>query len=191
MTNAMQEVWARFENWLQAHAPQLLENLSLGASETALEKLAQTLDAALPDDFLAFYRIHNGQQSQSGGLINAEELLSVPRMLEEWTVWNDLLAGGDFEGASSTPARGIRADWWNPRWLPLTYDGAGNHCCLDLAPADGGTYGQVIRMWHDDAERTLLASSFTEWITDYVQALEAGQYVFSEDYDGILSVDDL
>jgi cell wall assembly regulator SMI1 len=187
----MQEVWKRFKNWLQANAPQLLQDLNPPASEDELQQLATLIGAELPADFLAFYRVHNGQKSKLGGLIDAEELLCVSRMIDEWTIWNDLLKGGDFDGSTSDPAPGVRADWWNPGWLPLTYDGAGNHCCLDLAPAEGGSVGQMIRMWHDDAKRTLLADSFAEWIEQYVTGLESGAYVFSEDYDGIISRDDL
>ncbi|PPK42935.1 hypothetical protein B0G57_11531 [Trinickia symbiotica] len=33
-----------------------------------------------------------------------------------------------------------------------------------LDGAEGGTYGQVIRIWHDDAQRELVASSFREWL---------------------------
>lgn len=187
----MQLIWTRFETWLAANAPQLLPELNQGATTAELHQLAAAIEAELPTDFLAFYRIHNGQRGEAGGLLNGEELLSVPRMLAEWTIWNDLLKGGDFEGAISTPDAGVRADWWNPRWLPLTYDGAGNHCCLDLAPAPGGTHGQIIRMWHDSDERTLLVSSFAEWLTQYVTALEAGEYAFSADYDGIVSVNEL
>jgi cell wall assembly regulator SMI1 len=187
----MQDTWVRFEAWLAANAPQLIDELNPGATDAELRELATTIGTELPADFLTFYRIHNGQQSEASGLLNGEELLSIPSMLAEWTIWNDLLKGGDFEGATSTPAPGVRADWWNPLWLPLTYDGAGNHYCLDLAPAPGGTRGQIIRMWHDDSERTLLAVSFSEWITQYITALETGEYVFSEDYDGIVSADDL
>lgn len=187
----MQSIWMRFETWLTANAPQLTDALNPAATDVELRELATTIGTELPADFVAFYRIHNGQQSEAGGLFNGEELLSVPRMVAEWTIWNDLLKSGDFDGATSTPDPGVLADWWNPLWLPLTYDGAGNHCCLDLSPAPGGTRGQVIRMWHDDDERTLLAPSFSEWITQYIRALEAGEYVFSEDYDGIVSVDDL
>ncbi|GAB3639061.1 hypothetical protein GCM10027422_46520 [Hymenobacter arcticus] len=187
----MLSIWKRFEAWLAVSAPQLLTELNAGATDAELGELATTLGTELPADFLAFYRIHNGQKTEASGLFDGEELLSVPRMLDEWTIWNDLLKGGDFEGAASMPDAGVRADWWNPLWLPLTHDGAGNHCCLDLSPAPGGACGQIIRMWHDADERTLLASSFTEWITRYVTALEAGEYVFSEDYNGIVLVDDL
>jgi cell wall assembly regulator SMI1 len=187
----MSSIWTRFEAWLAANAPQLISELNPGATDAELHKLATVIGAELPDDFLVFYRVHNGQRNNDGGLLDGEELLSVPRMLAEWNIWNDLLQGGDFEGATSVPDPGVRADWWNPRWLPLTYDGAGNHCCLDLAPAPSGTRGQIIRTWHDGTERPLLAPSFTEWITQYVTALEAGEYVFSEEYDCIVSVDEV
>ena len=107
-------------------------------------------------------------------------------MLDEWRVWHKLLVGGNFAGTYSEPPAGVKSDWWNPGWLPLTYDGSGNHWCLDLDPAPGGTYGQIIRMWHDDAERPLAAGSFREWMTRYVAGLEAGDYAFSEEYDGIV-----
>jgi cell wall assembly regulator SMI1 len=187
----MQELWTRFENWLQTNAPHLVNGLNLGASEQELTDLSILIGAELPADFLAFYRIHNGQNQDAGGLLDGEELLSVARMQEEWAVWDGLLKKGVFDDAVATPDRGVRADWWNPRWLPLTYDGAGNHCCLDLAPAPGGGSGQVIRMWHDEDTRPLLATSFTAWLTEYITALEAGDYVFSEDYDGICRADEL
>lgn len=181
----------RFEAWLAANAPQLINELNPGTTDAELRELATTIGVELPADFVSFYRIHNGQQSESSGLLDGEVLLSVPEMLAEWNIWNDLLKSGDFEGATSTPTLGVRADWWNPLWLPLTYDGAGNNYCLDLSPAPGGTRGQIIRMWHDDSERPLLAASFSEWITQYVTDLEAGKYMFSEAYHSIVRVDDL
>jgi cell wall assembly regulator SMI1 len=106
-------------------------------------------------------------------------------------VWNDLLQGGDFRDAKGNPEAGIKDDWWNARWIPLTYDGSGNHDCLDLDPAPGGNVGQIIGMWHDDAHRALLAPSFTEWLKAFADDLEAGEYVISEDYDGLVSKDDV
>ena len=41
---------------------------------------------------------------------------------------------GEFEGCESDPDVGIRNNWWNDKWIPITYDGAGKHDCLDLAP---------------------------------------------------------
>ncbi|RZK30607.1 MAG: molybdenum cofactor biosynthesis protein MoeA, partial [Hymenobacter sp.] len=95
----MLSIWTRFEAWLATNAPHLLDELNPGAPDTEFAQLAMVIGAELPPDFLAFYRVHNGQRNDEGGLLDGEELLSIPRMLAEWTVWNDLLNGGDFEGA--------------------------------------------------------------------------------------------
>ena len=182
----MQAIWNRLAQWLQINAPQLVGELNPGATDAELAELSSTIGVELPADFLAFYRIHNGQRSGGSNLFDGEELLSTDRMLDEWGVWHKLLVSGDFAGSYSEPPAGVRNDWWSPGWLPLTYDGAGNHWCLDVAPAAGGTYGQIIRMWHDDTERPLAATSFREWLTRYVIELEAGAYAFSEEYDGIV-----
>ncbi len=36
-------------------------------------------------------------------------------------------------------------------------------------------------MWHDMASRELLATSFTNWIANYVSDLESGVYTISND----------
>ena len=42
----------------------------------------------------------------------------------------------------STPEGPIKPDWWNRRWVPITFN-QGNCHFLDLDPAPGGTAGQV------------------------------------------------
>jgi len=136
-------------------------------------------------------KIHNGQKGNAGWIIDGAELLSVERIIDEWTVWNDLLVSGDFSGCDEERSNGVKNDWWNPKWIPFTYDGAGNHLCLDLDPAATGHYGQVITMWHDDAERDIKARSFNEWFTQYVKDVEQGQYVYHDDYEAIVNVNDI
>lgn len=101
-------------------------------------------------------------------------------MLDEKTFEDDGVPYG------SMPDKEFKNDWWNPKWIPVTYDGSGNYYFLDLDPADGGTYGQVITMCHDDSRRTLVANSFGEWIKEYNIKLQSGMRVFSEDYLGIV-----
>jgi cell wall assembly regulator SMI1 len=191
----MQAIWNAIETKLAEIAPAILQQLQPAATDAELRRLQHLIGAELPADFLAFYKVHNGQQPDSAGLIECEELLSLERIEDEWMVWKDLLDGGHFEGepgpVTSEPEAGIRNDWWNARWIPVTYDGSGNHYCLDLDPAEGGSYGQVIRMWHDSPERSLAAASFREWITAYKDQLEAGALVYSEDYFGILAKEEL
>ncbi|MBV9867972.1 MAG: SMI1/KNR4 family protein [Abitibacteriaceae bacterium] len=187
----MPALWKRFEAWLDANAPVLLETLRPGATEEQIKQAELFLSVQFPDDFKAAYRIHNGQTHYHHGLIDGRELLSLVRIQDEWKVWKDLLDGGVFQDCTSEPTGPIRDDWWNAQWIPITYDGSGNHDCLDLAPAAGGHIGQIIDFWHDDATREVKAESFGAWFAAVVEGCEAGQYVFSEEYFGIVSREDV
>jgi cell wall assembly regulator SMI1 len=189
----MKETWKSIELFLANAAPELKENLNDGVSDEEVLHLEKTIGTKLPVEFIEFYKVHNGQSSDSAGLMDCEELLSFERMLDEWGKWQYLLDNKMLEDDNglytSTPDNGVKNNWWNPLWLPLTYDGSGNHYCLDLDPAVGGIYGQVIRMWHDDPSRSLVANSFAEWITDFNNKINSGQLIYSEDDFGLVDKD--
>ena len=189
----MTEVWESIESKLKEIAPEILASLNKGVTDIEVENLEQSIKAKLPKEFIEFYRIHNGQESQSAGLIECEELLSFERILDEWQIWKELLDSNEFESDgelyASSPEIGIKNNWWNSLWIPITQDGSGDHYCLDLDPAEKGNYGQIIRMRHDDPQRHLEAGSFREWITNYKDKLVSGQMVYSEDYFGIIDKD--
>ena len=65
----------------------------------------------------------------------------------------------------------------------------GNQLCFDLEPAEGGTTGQIIRFWHDDSRRQVLATGFDSWLQQFADDLHSGKYIFSNEY-GVLSVED-
>jgi cell wall assembly regulator SMI1 len=184
-------IWNRFENWLTKNASHLTSELNTAASEDDIAKLEKKIGGKLPKEYIEFLKIHNGQNRDSEGLIDTEELLSTERVIEEWSVWKELLDKGDFNDSKSESDDGIKSDWWNSKWIPITYDGSGNHYCIDIDPDKSGTSGQIIRMWHDSAERELISRSFKEWISSYVNDLEKGKYVYSEDWGGIINKDDL
>lgn len=191
-TEDIPTTWNRFENWLTKNASHLLSDLNAPASQDGIEKLEKSLKVKLPKEYIEFLKIHDGQnQNSEEGLIDTEELLSSDRILSEWTVWKNLLDDGDFKGYESTPEKGIKSDWWNPKWIPITHDGSGNFYGIDLDPAQGGKSGQIIRMWHDSDERELIANSFQGWISKYVEDLEKGNYVYSEEWGGIINKEDL
>lgn len=69
------------------------------------------------------------------------------------------------EGYDCEPSGPIKGDeWWRLGWIPFCGDGGGDHLCVDLDPADGGTVGQVISMWHDMPNRDLTGTSLTDFI---------------------------
>lgn len=180
----MEQHWIRFENYLQKNAPHLLLLINSGATQADIDRLESLINKKLPEDFVSFYKIHNGQDEEKGreGLIDSEELLPVDAIIDQWQCWKDLLYDGTFEGITSEPDLGVKNDWWNPLWIPFTYDGSGNHICVDLDPTPNGNFGQIIRMWHDAGDRIVYASSFREYISDYITGLETGKFVYAKNW---------
>ena len=175
----MQALWGRLERWLADNAPQLLASLGPPASEAQLVTLEESLAITLPADVRASYSIHDGQRVDAGALIGGRHLLSLAGILHEWTVWEEILDSGAFNGISGEPTGHVRADWWHPRWIPLTDDDTGSHDCLDLAPAPGGDVGQVISFRNDARERIVRAPSFAAWFDAFVTGCERGTYAYS------------
>lgn len=191
----MEEIWSRIIVWIEANAPQLLEVLQPGASEAQISELESSLSIVLPDDVKALYLLCNGQSSYGYGVIDGNEFLSLERIKDEWSVWKELLDAGEFAEHDNTESNRIdpeiRNTWWSSKWIPLTYNGGGDHDCLDLDPTEEGAIGQIITMWHDDDERKVTASGIRAWLQRYAEQLETGQLVFSEKYNSIVSVDDV
>jgi len=184
----MKELWEQFERWLSDNWPEGLADLNPPATEEEIKELEQALGIVLPANFIECLKVHNGQKSDAGGLFDNSEFLSTDSILDQWKVWKDLLDSGDFDGIKSEPAEGIKDDWWNAKWVPITHNGGGDHYCIDLDPTDEGRLGQVITMWHDMGSRELQAGSFREWLEKYIKAVLAGQYVYSEDFGGLIDV---
>jgi cell wall assembly regulator SMI1 len=194
----MQQLWKRFEAWLSDHAPHLLGGLRDGATPRQLAQAETALQVRFPKDLRDSYAVHDGQDHPdcfalySGALFASCPLLPLSTVVRNWSVLKGLHDCGDFDGARGRPAGPIREDWWHPRWIPLTANAAGDHpVCVDLAPAAGGRRGQVISWWHDDPNRRLLGRSFRHWFANYLAAVEAGEYVYSEQYGGIVDRNDV
>jgi len=185
----MRDLWTAYETWLAEHWPEGLHALQGPATDAQIRALEERLNVALPDDYVACLKIHNGQVD-CGPMLYGWEFLPAEEVAEQWAIWAELLDSETFDGISSEPQAGIKSDWWNRRWIPVTHDGGGNHLCLDLDPGVGGRSGQVITMWHDSAERERMADRFLGLFARYVQAVLAGQYVYSDDYGGIVDVSD-
>lgn len=189
----MEEVWKRIQLWVGNNAPALSDALFGGVIDEQVKELEEVIEKKLPEDFIESYKLHNGQDPDQDRLVDGEELLSFDRIVDEWKIWKELYDSNTFENENgplvSAPETGIKNDWWNPAWIPVTYDGCGNHYCMDLDPGEDGNYGQIIRMWHDSDERELVASSFKEWLSVYADDLESGAYCYSEEYGGIIELE--
>lgn len=183
----VQDSWAKMEALLAKIAPDVISDLNEGAEDFLFSALEAKIGVDLPDEFVEFYKIHNGQNFEAvGGFIYCEQLLPITGVIDEWNIWKKLYDDKDFDDSQSSPAKGIKDDWWNPLWIPITSDGSGNNYCVDLDPAEGGKIGQVIRMWHDDAIRELVANSISEWFLQLIDEYAKGGYKYSDDAFGII-----
>jgi cell wall assembly regulator SMI1 len=185
----MKSIWNRIETWLAANAPEVLQGLNPPATQAQIASAEAALGVTFPRPLVETFLIHNGQTPDSPYLLDGWEFLSLDRIVEEWEVWKDLLDGGDFEENESDTDGHTVPDWWSPKWIPLTYSGGGDHDCLDLQPGPLGTVGQIIRMWHDGPSREVVAPGVREWLTTFANGLEAGRYILSDEYGGIVERD--
>lgn len=164
----MEDFWKKVEIHLKKHDLEGYNTLNSPALDQDLEVLENSIGCKLPEDFKSSLKIHNGQKNFADTLFDGDLLLSTKMIADEWQIWKDLLDDGDFEGFNSEPQEGIKDHWWNALWIPITYNGAGDHICIDLDPAIGGKKGQIITMWHDHGERKILAPGFTEWFARFI-----------------------
>jgi cell wall assembly regulator SMI1 len=181
----MKEIWNKIETWLSKNAANVLLSLADGATDEEIARAEEIMEIKFTEDFKASYRIHNGQKGNANtGFINGWDFLSLIGIVSEWQDWVDM---GEFNEPFSKPEKGIKNDWFNNKWLPLTSNGNSDHHCLDLDPDQDGKYGQIIMLWHDDPLRSLQADNFTEFLSNFADDLENGGYLVDEKYGLSLS----
>jgi cell wall assembly regulator SMI1 len=185
----MQEIWNRIEAWLDAHVPAGAGILQAGAAEEEIATTERHLGVSLPEEVRASFRLHDGQ-AEGPWLMWGSELLSLERVRQEWAAWKGLADAGAFRNFRSDSDGRVAGDWYHPGWIPLTHDGGGNHHCLDLHPGPRGRAGQVIQLWHDDSPRPVVAPSYRAWLAAFADALDAGEYVYSDQYLGLVPRED-
>ena len=172
----MQAIWNRIESWLEVNAPEIRSDLLPGATDQEIHSTEEFTGMQFPVDVKTSYSIHNGQLGGAPPIIGEWQLLSLKALVSRWKTLKDLFDAGDFNGIKSRSSDPIRADWWNPKWLPLAYNGAGDYRCLDLDPAPGGQLGQIISFWHTSDRREIVADSFRAWLGRFADDLESGKY---------------
>ena len=125
----------------------------------------------MPRAYRQLYRWHDGENDDRWGHLYGLPLLPLERAAESVAQWKQNLAAFDgnrypFPGGA-WPENAVDPAYANPRWIPLTEDGSGNHIGLDFDPWPGGRIGQVIIFGRDEDVKVVLAESlgkFLEWI---------------------------
>lgn len=175
----MQDIWKRIESWLEVNTPEIHSDLLPGATEEEIRSAEKFMDIEFPVDVKTSYQIHNGQLGNSSPFMGEWQLYSLTDMMSTWKMLKNLFDSGKFD-VEGTPIGPVRAEWWNPKWIPVADNRTGDLHCLDLDPAPGGELGQIITFWHMDEQRERLANNFQEWLQRYAEDLENGKYTVED-----------
>lgn len=184
-SDAIPLLWQRIETWLSQHAPHAWQILRSGASEEEIHQAEALMNITLPEDFKTSCRLHNGGYVID--LVTEMTMLSLEEIVEDWQMFKELEDLGTWSDADvpyyfqedglGWQTGPIQPVWWHQHWIPIGRDRAGNHCCLDLIPAPGGSVGQVIDRDHEAGPSRVLASCFFDILSMFAQDLENGKYV--------------
>src|SRR5258708_9816419 len=182
--DSVTELWQRIDTWLHTFAPTRAAHFGPGVTPEELAEAEAMLGLALPADFKASYRIHNGAGGKGYLLMGYPDFYPLSNVYSFEEIFHDLLQDAKWAKREpifvSDPARQclpIQRVWFHPQWVAFAGDGSGYQWCIDLAPAPGGTRGQIITWDHEAGPANLLFPSFEALLSAYADQLEAGFYL--------------
>ena len=165
-------------DWLETRVPRLRASLGEPLTDEELAESEALVGRPLPADYVAFLREHDGQRFVPGeregvgtlaSVFSAFEILAASYCRGEWRSMREWGAG-----TGNIVADGpVRPLYQHEAWWPFTviHGSSWNHC-IDLDPAPGGDVGQVILVSMKDSRRTVIASSFQDFMERLVAILE-------------------
>ncbi len=186
----LKEEWLKYTSWLKDLNPQQFSLLNLGADDSHIEILKHHFPFELPEELLQLYKLTNGQKDfpYQGSVFLAMTFLDIPNLIGHYDIWKELSTQelnpgetfGDYynyqkEGGNSTPEKAIKIKYINLKWIPIFYDGGGNHIGLDLDPDQYGTYGQVINFGRDQRQKFVMANSLSQFFALINKQIAAGK----------------
>ncbi|MEX2216341.1 MAG: SMI1/KNR4 family protein [Phycisphaeraceae bacterium] len=172
-------LWTRIEEWYRHNVPAGHFRTNGPASPDQIKAAEASLELTLPQDVIETYLIHNG--STSPVFPYGYNLSTLDEMKKDWSSW----MAGEPEAHKLLevldPIELIQRDYfWHPRWVPIATNQSGDHDILDLAPAAGGTIGQIIDFSHEVGACRVVASSWRDHLQQLVDGLESGKYHWEE-----------
>lgn len=150
----MIELWNRMDAWSQGSS-------GPGASDAEIAEAEDALGVRLPEDLRVSFALRNPLW-----LPTRDENLALQDVVAVWQhlcgTWTE-----NNRGRGSIPSGPIKPDWWNARWIPVTFN-QGNCYFVDLDPAPGGNAGQVVSYDIEGPRTQLMAPSFRGWLEQFL-----------------------
>jgi cell wall assembly regulator SMI1 len=181
--------WNGFDAVLTEKAPEILRQLRPPAKAEDLTAARQATGLELPAELISAYLAHDGQDRQWRSyfhLFGMYRWNSIADLVDSYLQKTDLVKQALSRGtelevlvqdeSTLEPDQLVRADLWNPAWIPFAWDPAGAALLLDMAPGPAGQKGQVVA-WDavDRARPKPIASSLDVLVDSLANALREGR----------------
>ncbi|MEH6656326.1 SMI1/KNR4 family protein [Leeuwenhoekiella marinoflava] len=137
------------------------------ANDAVYEAFEKQAGFAFPQVLKDFFTLHNGVKNTA--------FMTAEAMLNEWKQWNDIYeewTQEDLLDTYSTNEGKVLLMYTTPYWIPFFDLGNGNFIGLDLAPAEKGTPGQIIRFGADQEIGYQQAESLDAFLKQLLQEEE-------------------
>jgi len=181
---SVRDSWERIAAWIDEYAGRGLFRLNGGVPLKAIEHFEKEIGARLPDDFRESLQIHELDRdpecwiSSFGNFQTLEQILKQWKMYCEWQKNEGYGIGDDWR--TNDIVGPIKPVFWNPLRIYIS-DNSGDHLTIDLDPPPDGRRGQLVKHSHEVGPKSVVASSWSEFLRQLADDLEAGKYVYFED----------
>lgn len=155
--------------WVDRNPPAAAEDIAHAEKATGVE---------FPAELKWLLRQQNGQESTIEAVFsNGDRLMSAAEIAEDYLMWQDIITDLD-----QVPAEGVRptkeqsTSWW-PGLLPFMADFGGDSVFIDARTSY--VYSDFESMVHATnvaGDRLEAPLTFTAWMADYAERLEAGRF---------------
>ncbi|MDY8138082.1 SMI1/KNR4 family protein [Aquimarina sp. 2201CG5-10] len=172
----MKKEWIQIKKWLQSNAPEVYRDLLPGLSKIEIDRAEKELEIEFPKEYKESLKQCNGQLGMKDNLIGDWRLLRLEATIKEWKALNRLFPDDNKNSKDNWE----KYDWWNKKWIPIAYNGAGDFLCIDLSQSETEIDGQIITYWHTKEERSMIYKSFKNFIEAFLKKMLAGEYLYGD-----------
>lgn len=164
---------------LKDKAPLILEAFQDGCKEEKFSRLEEIAGAKLPDDILMLYKHSNGFNNEHV----ANLFYGFPfSPIEVVTSAQEALKSENDMRPLRYADRGIQNQYtFGVKRIPIGDDSGTSMLCVDLDPAEGGKYGQVILLDYEMDVALRLNDSIMEMVEQFEADLIQDRYSLQKD----------
>lgn len=139
-----------------------------GASPRRINALKKEHDGELPPELVMLYERIEGADCFAVNYVMRSPL----QARDAWRSWRgifqELTMESLLEWSEHVTHEGVYPVYVSPGWLPLFHDYTGNDVGIDLMPAPGGRWGQIVQFGPDIAT-TLLATDLHSFFEELLK----------------------